>query len=79
MALTPEREAILRDRLTALEDAEFKLVAGTATASVTYEGESVTFTRAGGVLQIRDMMNRIRRELGEPTETRPRGRRVVFG
>lgn len=79
MALTPEREALLRSRLAALEDAEFKLVAGKATASVTYEGETLTFKQGGGALQIRDLMNRIRRELGEPIEARPRARRVVFG
>ncbi len=67
MSMTPEREALLRMRLVVLEEAEFKLVGGASVATVSYEGESVTYRQVtGGLHQIRDLMNRIRRELGEP-------------
>lgn len=79
MSMSAERQALLRSRLAELEDAEFKLVAGVAAATVSYEGESVTFRQAtGGLHQIRDLMNRIRRDLGEPVQRQTASRGIVL-
>lgn len=79
MTLTAERQALLRSRLAELEEAEFMLIAGVSAATVTYEGESVTFRQAaGGLHQVRDMMNRIRRELREPIQRQTSSRSFVL-
>lgn len=78
MSVSQERAALLQLRLAALEEAEFKLVAGSSAASVAYEGESVTFrSAAGGLHQIRDLKNRIRKELGMEPVRQTLSRRVV--
>lgn len=79
MSVSEERAALLRLRLAALEEAEFKLVSGSSAASVSYEGESVTFRQAaGGLHQIRDLMNRIRKELGMELSRQTASRRIVL-
>lgn len=79
MSMSAERQALLRSRLAELEDAEFRLILGVSAATVSYEGESVTFRQAaGGLHQIRDLMNRIRRELGEPVQRQTTSRGFVL-
>lgn len=74
MSLAPERKAVLESRLAALDDALFKLVSGKMTASVGYDGETVTYTK-GDEAKIRRLMGEYRSELaGRPK--RPSGRRL---
>ena len=55
----------LQARLTALETAEFELVAGKKATRVSYGGESVEYA-ASDLSQIRSMMRNLRRQLGLP-------------
>lgn len=68
--------ATLQARLATLEEAEFKLVAGQQAVTLGYNGESVTFA-ASDLNQIRSMMRRIRRQLGDATARRPSARGAV--
>ncbi|MGJ8570438.1 MAG: gpW family head-tail joining protein [Hoeflea sp.] len=68
--------ATLQARLDALEEAEFKLVAGQQATVLGYSGETVTFTPSD-LNQIRSLMRRIRRELGDTTAKRPSARGFV--
>lgn len=68
--------ATLQARLAALEEVEFKLAAGSQAQALGYNGESVTFT-ATDLQQVRSMIRRIRRELGDATARRPSARGIV--
>ena len=68
--------ATLQARLATLEEVEFKLVAGQQAVTLAYNGESVTFA-ATELNQIRSMMRRLRRELGDATAKRPSARGFV--
>lgn len=68
--------ATLQARLEALEEAEFKLVAGNHAQVLGYNGETATFTPTD-LHQVRSMMRRIRRELGDTTAKRPSARGFV--
>lgn len=68
--------ATLQARLAALEEAEFKLVAGQQATMLGYNGESVTFV-ASDLNQVRSMIRRIKRELGDATAKRPAARGFV--
>lgn len=65
--------ATLQARLDALEKAEFELVAGKRGVRVSYGGESVEY-QPTDLQQLRDMIGRIKRELGLPGGTRPAAR-----
>ncbi|MBC7280026.1 gpW family head-tail joining protein [Hoeflea sp.] len=68
--------ATLQARLATLEEAEFKLVAGQQATALGYNGESVTFA-ASDLNQVRSMIRRIKRELGDPTAKRTPARGFV--
>lgn len=68
--------ATLQARLATLEEAEFKLVAGQQATALGYNGESVTFV-ASDLQQVRSLIRRIKRELGDTTAKRPSARGFV--
>lgn len=68
--------ATLQARLATLEEAEFKLVSGQQATALGYNGESVTFV-ASDLNQVRTMIRRIKRELGDTTARRPSARGFV--
>ncbi|WP_274426758.1 gpW family head-tail joining protein [Chelativorans sp. YIM 93263] len=78
MALTPEQRAKLEAQLEKARDALFKLETGAMTASVTYEGESVSF-RASSIGSLRQFIRDLEAKLGQRKSARARSRGVIFG
>ncbi|EKF17074.1 gpW family head-tail joining protein [Nitratireductor pacificus] len=78
MVLTPEKRAALEAQLEQARVAEFKLETGSLRASVSYEGEQVTFSAANRA-SLRAFIRRLEAQLGQRASGRARSRGVTFG
>ena len=77
MPLTPEQRAKLEAQLDAARTALFKLETGLSVATVSYEGESVTY-RAANVASLRQFIRDLEAKLGARASGRARSRGVIF-
>ncbi|MFC6490682.1 gpW family head-tail joining protein [Nitratireductor sp. GCM10026969] len=77
MSLTPEQRAELEAQLKKARAALFKLETGAMTASITYEGESVTY-RATSIGALRNFVRELEAKLGLRKSARARSRGVIF-
>jgi len=68
---------IIKQRLTEAQDALHRLLTGTATVQLSYQGESVTYTTADEG-KLRNYIRELESQLGL-APSRSRARRVVFG
>ncbi len=68
---------IIQQRLTEAQNALHKLLTGTATVQLSYQGESVTYTTADEG-KLRSYIKELEAQLGIAS-ARVRARRVVFG
>lgn len=67
---------IIQKRLTEAQDALHRLLTGTATVQLSYQGESVTYTTADES-KLRNYIRQLEAQLGL-SPARTRARRVVF-
>lgn len=76
-ALTPERRAVLEERLSKLEEAEIDMVGGSLTSSVSHgdsgSNRSQSFGTPPGLQALREKISMIKRELGmhDPYQQHP--------
>ncbi|MDV6226299.1 gpW family head-tail joining protein [Nitratireductor aquimarinus] len=77
MALTEERRAALQAQLDQARAAEFKLETGGMRASVSYDGEQVTYSAANRA-SLRSFIRRLEAQLGLRRSARARSRGVTF-
>lgn len=70
--------ALLQTRLDEAETALHQLLVGKASVSLSYQGESVTFTAADEA-RLRAYIAQLKAELGLTTRPRAAARRVIFG
>ena len=76
--VTDENRATWEARLTEAETALHKVMVGTGVASLAYDGETVTYTRAN-VARLQAYVNELQTALGKTTRSRPRARTFTFG
>ncbi|WP_265518958.1 gpW family head-tail joining protein [Nitratireductor luteus] len=77
MALTPEQRAALEAQLGEARAALHRLELGAMTASVSYEGEQVTYSAASRA-SLRQYIRDLEAQLGLRTSSRARSRGVIF-
>lgn len=78
MALSPEQRAELEAQLKKAKAALFRLETGAMTASITCEGESLTY-RATNIGALRNFIRELEAKLGLRKSARARSRGVIFG
>ena len=78
MALSAEERAALETQLAQARDALHRLELGEMTASVSYQGEQVTYSAADRA-SLRYLVRALEAQLGLRRSARARGRGVVFG
>lgn len=76
MAITSSDPAVLQGYLAAAQAALHKVLIGSATTAVSYNGEEFRKTPAD-VARLRGYIRELQASLG--VSRRPRGRRIVFG
>ena len=74
--VTDENRATWEARLTEAETALHQVMVGTGVASLSYDGETVTYTRSSAA-QLRAYVNELQKALGKITQSRPRGRTFI--
>lgn len=74
--MTAEEEAAKGAQLAALETAEIELAMGKSVSALGYNGETVSYA-AGDIHQVRAIIRRLKRELGDATARRPAARGFV--
>lgn len=76
--VTDENRAMWETRLTEAEAALHKVQIGGGVASLTYDGESVSYTRAN-LASLKAYVRELQTALGKMTMSRPRARGFSFG
>lgn len=74
-ALTPEQEALYRGQLADAESALHQLLIGKKAVTLSYNGESVTYTQANEA-RLRNYVRELQAKLGLICSARRRGVRV---
>jgi len=78
MALTAEQRALLEAQLADARAALHRVVTGRAEVSLSYNGESITYSAANEG-DLRQYIRELEAQLGYRTSARARSRGVIFG